>query len=104
MWSSPYNHEKTGSFRRNKFEIWSEILEACNRVPRTQSWLLRELRLKTSSIKEALGFLMERELVNQVDEDNYNTIAYLTTVKGKEALRSYYNLITKYFNPYKKGK
>ncbi|MFX0039173.1 MAG: winged helix-turn-helix domain-containing protein [Promethearchaeota archaeon] len=102
MWSGSYKHWKNNSTRRNKFEIWSEILEACNRVPRTQSWLLRELRLKTSAIKESLLFLMERELIYQVDEENSGVIGYLATDKGKEALRNYYNLITKYFKPYKK--
>jgi len=90
---------KNKSTRRNKFELWSEILETCNKVPRTQSWLLRELRLKTSSVKDSLSFLVERELICQVEEENYNTVAYLTTDKGKEALRNYYTLITKYFKP-----
>lgn len=104
MGSNSYKNEKNHSIRRNKFEIWSEILESCNRIPRTQSWLLRELRLKTSVIKESLLFLTERNLIYKVDEENYNTIAYSTTDRGQEALRNYYNLITKYFKSSKREK
>jgi predicted transcriptional regulator len=92
-----YKNGNKDSTQRNKFEIWSEILEACNKVPRTQSWLLRELRLKTSSVKNSISFLIERELIYQVEVEKYNTVAYLITDKGKEALRNYYTLITKYF-------
>ncbi|MHA1191510.1 MAG: winged helix-turn-helix domain-containing protein [Promethearchaeota archaeon] len=52
-----------GSSRRSKFEIWAEVLEFCLRVKRTQKWLLRETRLKTSVIKETLQFLMSRNLI-----------------------------------------
>ena len=105
MWArSPEQTKRNKSSRRNKFEIWAEILEVCLRTARTQSWLLRELRLKTSSIREAIIFLVDRELIIQIDESNYNTIGYLTTAKGKETLAQYYKLITKYFSLKKKKK
>jgi len=97
MWSNHPNEAKNSSQRRNKFEIWSEILEACLRIARTQSWLLRELNLKTTTTKKALKFLSERGLIVQTENEKYNTISYLTSDIGKEALIQYYNLITKYF-------
>ena len=81
--------------RRNKFEIWSEILESCLRTPRTQTWLLREIRLKTQAIKETLHFLLLRHLIEQIDD--INGIKYQTTKKGEEALIKYYNLINDFF-------
>ena len=104
MSSNPSNGLKNGSSRRNKFEIWSEILEACRYEDKTQSWLLRETRLKTSAIKEELQFLIKRNLLNQTNNPKYNTIGYLTTEKGKEALKQYYQLITKFFIPKRKKK
>ena len=81
--------------KRNKFEIWSEVLESCLRTPRTQTWLLREIRLKTQVIKETLQFLLLRHLVEQIDD--INGIRYQTTKKGEEALIKYYNLINSFF-------
>ena len=81
--------------RRNKFEIWSEVLESCLRTPRTQTWLLREIRLKTQAIKETLQFLLLRHLIEQIDD--INGIKYQTTKKGEEALIKYYNLINDFF-------
>ncbi|MHA2334614.1 MAG: winged helix-turn-helix domain-containing protein [Candidatus Hodarchaeales archaeon] len=83
------------SSRRSKFEIWSEFLEVCMRTPRTQSWLRRNLRLKTSMFKEVIKFLLARDLINQIN--NFGTIEYLTTEKGKLALSQYYDLISRYF-------
>ena len=48
--------------RRTKYEIWVEILEVCLNQPRTQSWILRDLRLKTEHVKNSLQFLIDREL------------------------------------------
>ena len=83
------------SSRRNKFEIWSEVMESCLRAPRTQTWLLREIRLKTQVIKETLQFLLLRHLLEQIDD--INGIRYQTTKKGEEALIKYYNLINDFF-------
>ena len=86
--------------RRSKFEIWAELLEACVRTPRTQSWLLRRVGLKTQAIKEALDFLVTTGLIEQLKSLNKNSGGFKTTKKGEEALTQYYELVTKYFaNP-----
>ncbi|MFW9779098.1 MAG: winged helix-turn-helix domain-containing protein [Candidatus Heimdallarchaeota archaeon] len=87
--------KRNGSRRRSSFEIWSELLEVCARTPRTQSWLRRNLRLKTSGFKEAIEFLMVRGLIKEVN--NFGSFEYLTTKKGEEALLHYYKLINRFF-------
>jgi predicted transcriptional regulator len=84
--------------RRNKFQIWAEILESCLSTSRTQSWLLRYLHLKTITIKEALDFLLSARLIELVDpfQTVNNTREYRTTIKGEEALALYYQLMTKF--------
>jgi len=82
--------------RRNKFEIWAEVLEFCLRAKRTQTWLLRETRLKTSAIKETLQFLLSRNLIEQLNDDN--VIEYRTTDRGEEVLKKFYNLVNDYFD------
>lgn len=82
--------------RRNKFEIWSEILEFCLGKKRTQTWLLRKTRLKTSSIKESLKFLLSRNLIKPINDGDITK--YQTTERGKDALKRYYSLINDYFN------
>lgn len=91
----------SSSSRRNKFEIWAEVLESCLRTSRTQSWLLRHLRLKTSSIKEALAILLSAQLIELVDtfHTKNGTKEYRTTVKGEETLSQYYQLLTKFTSP-----
>ena len=84
------------SSKRSKFEIWSEILESCLRRSRSQTWLLRKIRLKTKTIKAMLEFLQSRELLEQIEENNI--IKYVTTKKGEGALIQYYNLITEFFD------
>jgi len=84
------------SSKRSKFEIWSEILESCLRRPRSQTWLLRKIRLKTKTVKTALQFLQSRELLEQIEDSDI--IKYLTTKKGEGALIQYYNLITEFFD------
>ncbi|MFX1507705.1 MAG: winged helix-turn-helix domain-containing protein [Promethearchaeota archaeon] len=88
--------ERKGISRRSKFEIWSELLEICTKTPRTQTWLRNNLGLKTSSVKEALRFLVARDLIQQVN--NFGSIEFITTKKGTEALLQYYNLITNFFH------
>lgn len=91
------------SVRRSKFEIWAEVLEFCLRSKRTQTWLLRETRLKTSTIKETLQFLLSRNLIEQNNEDDM--VKYHTTERGKEVLKKFYTLINDYFELNKrKGK
>lgn len=84
------------SFRRSKFEIWAEVLEFCLREKRTQTWLLRKTRLKTSAIKEILQFLLSRSLIEQLNDDDI--IKYRTTGRGEEVLRRFYTLINDYFD------
>lgn len=84
------------SSRRSKFEIWTEVLELCLRMKRTQTWLLRESRLKTSAIKETLQFLISRDLIQQFNEGDL--IKYQTTVRGEDVLKRYYTLINDYFD------
>ena len=92
------NKSFSRSPRRNKFEIWAEVLESCLYTPRTQSWLLRHLRLKTISIKEALDFLLSAQLIELANpfQTVSNTKKYRTTVMGEEALTHFYQLLTKF--------
>ena len=83
--------------RRSKFEIWAELLEACARTARTQSWLLRRVGLKTSAIKEALDFLVTTGLIEKLPSTDSDLGEFYTTSKGEEALTQYYQLVTKYF-------
>ena len=84
------------STRRSKFEIWSEVLEFCLRTKRTQTWLLRETRLKTSAIKETLQFLLSRNLIRKLNDGDL--IKYQTTERGEEVLKRFYTLINDYFD------
>lgn len=84
------------SSRRSKFEIWAEILENCLRKKRTQTWLLRNSRLKTSAIRETLQFLMSRNLIQQINDGDL--VKYLTTGRGEEVLKQFYTLINDYFD------
>jgi predicted transcriptional regulator len=84
------------SSRRSKFEIWAEVLELCLRTRRTQTWLLRETRLKTSAIKETLQFLLSRNLIEQLNDEDI--IKYHTTNRGEEVLNRFYTLVNDYFD------
>lgn len=88
--------------RRNKYEIWAQILDLCAREPSHLSRILHKIRLKTSLCKEYLSFLLERNLLEAIEKENDRSIIYQTTIKGKEALNEFYKLITKFFNPRKK--
>jgi len=89
-----FERKKQKPVRRTKYEIWVELLEACLWTPRTQSWLMRKLSLKTSKIKETLSFLLSRELLESTNEEY---IIYRTTEKGSETLKQFYDLILNYF-------
>lgn len=84
--------------RRDKFEIWSALLEACLRTPRTQSWLMRKIGLNTAAAKEALSILTKGELLEQLSAPTMGTFEFRTTEKGKAALTQYYQLITYFFD------
>ncbi|MFX1574482.1 MAG: ABC-three component system middle component 2 [Promethearchaeota archaeon] len=84
------------SSRRSKFEIWAEVLEYCLRARRTQTWLLRKTRLKTSAIKETLQFLLSRNLIEKLN--NEKGIKYQTTNRGEEVLKKFYTLVNDYFD------
>jgi len=84
------------SSRRNRFEIWAEVLEFCLRAKRTQTWLLRETRLKTSAIKETLQFLLSRNLIEELNEENITK--YHTTARGEEVLNRFYTLVNDFFD------
>ena len=83
------------SSRRSKFEVWSEVLEFCLRAKRTQTWLLRKTRLKTSAIKETIQFLLSRNLIEQLNEEEMTK--YHTTRRGEEVLKRFYTLVNEYF-------
>jgi predicted transcriptional regulator len=84
------------SSRRSKFEIWAEVLEFCLRARRSQTWLLRKTRLKTSAIKETLQFLVSRKLIEQKSDGDI--LKYQTTERGEEVLKRFYTLVNDYFN------
>ena len=76
--------------------MWAEVLESCLRVKRTQTWLLREIRLKTSAIKEILEFLTSRNLIQQYNENDL--VKYQTTKRGEEVLKKFYTIVNDYFD------
>ena len=101
----PFQRVQRKTIRRSKFEIWAEIMDACARTARTQSWLLRRIGLKTKAIKEALDFLLTTGLIEQLHSSDRNLGEFQTSAKGEEALTQYYQLVTKYFvNPLQKMK
>jgi len=83
--------------RRNQFEIWAEVLEACFRTGRTQNWLLRRLGLKTKAIKNTLNFLSSGGLIQKETSLDRDRVMYLTTQRGADALIAYYKLVKKFF-------
>lgn len=90
--------------RRGKFEIWSALLEACLRTPRTQSWLMRKVYLNTAAAKDALSLLTKGGLLEQLSEPTEGIFEFKTTEKGKAALAQYYQLITYFFETKQKGR
>ena len=83
--------------RRTKYERWVEILEACVWEVRTQSWLMRHLGMKTQIMKDDLAFLVDAELLDQLDEPQEGIYEFKTTEKGREALTQFYKLVTQFF-------
>ena len=73
------------------------MLELCAWNPRTQSWLVRKMGVNTRTIKEILDFLLVRKLIDKNPGENGELFQYLTTETGKEALKQYYLLVSKFF-------
>jgi predicted transcriptional regulator len=84
--------------RRNKYDILAEILAACKKRPRTQSWLLSHLRLSTSLAKSSLSFLAAAKLIEANKPGGLRAPTYTTTADGKKALKNYAILTTQYFS------
>lgn len=82
--------------RRNKYEIWIEILDLCTTNKIHLSYIMRELRLQTGKCKEYLKFLIERDLL-AVIETQQDGIIYLTTEKGRECVKNFLEDINKFF-------
>ena len=72
-----------GSPRRNKYEIWIELLSFCSHESRTLSKIMRELRLRSAKCKEYLIFLIQRKLISVFRDDIDGNIKYKTSEKGK---------------------
>ncbi len=97
-----HNDINSATGHRNKYEIWVQILDLCSREPLHLSRIINRLRLKTSLCREYFSFLLERNLLETIGKKNDGSIIYQTTMKGKEALNEFYNLITNFFTPRKK--
>lgn len=82
--------------RRNKYEIWIEILDLCTANNIHLSYIIRELRLQTGKCKEYLKFLLERDLLNVIDTEQ-DGIIYRTTEKGRECVKQFLEDINKFF-------
>ena len=82
--------------RRNKYEIWIEILDLCTVDDIHLSYIMRELRLQTGKCKEYLKFLLERDLLNVI-ETQQDGIIYQTTLKGRECVKTFLEDINKFF-------
>ena len=83
--------------RRSRFELWSEVLDFCLWNGRTQSWLIRKMGVNTRTIKEVLEFLLVRKLIEKKQGEKNGGEVYFTTEPGKEALKQYYLLVSKFF-------
>jgi predicted transcriptional regulator len=58
---------------------------------------MRQLGLKTQTIKEDLDFLVDAGLFEQVDEPESGIYVFRTTEKGQGALEQFYTLVTQFF-------
>ena len=83
--------------RRNKYDVLAGILAACNKYPRTQHWLLGHLRLSSSMGRNRLRFLVSAKLLEATKPPGMRATKYKTTRKGKNALKTYIVLTTRYF-------
>ena len=84
--------------RRNKYELWVEILNLCSNNKIHLSKIMRDLRLRTGKCKEYISFLIQKDLLNLYQDELNGTIVYLTTDKGKSAVKQFLSLLSKYFS------
>ena len=84
--------------RRNKYEIWVEILNLCSKNQIHLSRIIRELRLRTSKCKEYVSFLIQQQLLDISEEKLSRSIIYSTSRKGKEAVNDFLALLSRYFS------
>ena len=83
-------------YRRERFQIWSAILESCLYQSRTQSWLIRKIGLNTSAAKDALSTLTNGGLLELVDQPTVGKYEYRTTARGESTLKEYYHLVAQF--------
>jgi len=58
---------------------------------------MRHLGMKTQIMKDDLAFLVDAELLDQMDEPQEGIYEFKTTEKGREALTQFYKLVTQFF-------
>ena len=58
---------------------------------------MRHLGMKTQIMKDDLAFLLDAELLDQLDEPKEGIYEFKTTEKGREALAQFYKLVTQFF-------
>jgi predicted transcriptional regulator len=83
-------------YRRDRFQIWSAILESCLYQNRTQSWLIRKIGLNTSAAKDALSTLTKGGLLELVEQPTRGRFEYRTTRQGENTLKEYYHLVAQF--------
>jgi predicted transcriptional regulator len=86
------------SARRNKYEIWVEILSLCSYQSMKLSGIMRELRLRTGKCKEYLIFLIQHHLLQISRDEEDGNIKYTTSEKGKNAVKDFFHLLGTYFD------
>ncbi|WP_371806486.1 winged helix-turn-helix domain-containing protein [Candidatus Lokiarchaeum ossiferum] len=84
--------------RRNKYELWVEILDLCTDKEIHLSQIMRDLRLRTGKCKEYLLFLLQKDLLSIKRDQSDQRIVYLTTSKGKKAVQQFMQVLSKYFH------
>ena len=84
------------SSRRNRYEIYAEILDICTKPNIHLSFIIRNLRLQTQKCKEYLLFLLDRGLIQVIDA-GVDGIVYQTTPKGLEGVKNFLDVLEKYF-------
>jgi len=83
--------------RRNKYEIYAEILDLCTQDKIHLSFIIRELRLQTQKCKEYLVFLVSRGLLSLI-ETEINDFIYVTTEKGRDGVKEFLSVLDQYFS------
>ncbi len=84
--------------RRNKYELWIDILDICANSPMHLSQIMRNLRLRTGKCKEYISFLIQKELLSISRDETNNSIIYNTTSKGREAVEKFLQVLTHFFS------